>query len=116
MSGLPTELTDELVPTHHHNSFQQHQLVIDDEIEKLLQKNVITRCDHEEGEIISPILLKKTPDGLFRLMLNLKNLNKNIKKQHFKIETITSILKLVTPNMYFTKMNMDKRKGNDGKK
>ena len=105
-SGLPIELTDELVKTHLHNCSQQYQSVIDDEIEKLLQKNVITRCDHEEGEIISPIFLKKKPDGSFRLIFNLKNLNKSIEKQHFKMETITSILKLVTPNMYFTKIDL----------
>ena len=105
-SGLPVELTDELVKTHLHNCSQQYQSVIDDEIEKLLQKNVITRCDHEEGEIISPIFLKKKPDGSFRLIFNLKNLNKSIEKQHFKMETITSILKLVTPNMYFTKIDL----------
>ena len=29
-----------------------------------------------------------------------------MEKQHFKMETITSILKLVTPNMYFTKTDL----------
>ena len=36
------------------------------------------RC--EEGGIISPIFLKKITDGSFRLILNLKSLNKNIEK------------------------------------
>ena len=47
VSGLPIELTDWLVQTHHYNCSQQYQFVIDDETEKLLQKNVIIRCDHE---------------------------------------------------------------------
>ena len=68
---------------------------------------MIARCDHEEREIISLILLKKKPDDSFRLILNLKNLNKNIEKQHFKMETITSILKLVTSYMYFTKTDLN---------
>ena len=42
VSGLPIELTGELVQTHHYNCSQQHQLVIDDEIEMFLQKNVST--------------------------------------------------------------------------
>ena len=92
--------------THLHHCSQQHQLDIDDEIEKFLQKNVITRCDHNEGEIISPIFLTKKTDGSFRLILNLKSLNKNIGKQHFKMEIITSILKLVTSNMHFTKIDL----------
>ena len=106
VSGLPLELTDELVQTHLHHCSQQYQSVIGDEIEKLLQKNVITTCDHEEGEIIPLIVLKKKIDGSFRLILNLKSLNKNIEKQHFKMETITSILKLVTPNMYFSNIDL----------
>ena len=105
--GLPIELTDELVQTHlHHCCSHQHQSIIDDGIEKLLQRNLTTRCDHEEREIISPIFLKKKFDGSFRLILNLKSLNKNIEKQYFRMETITLILKLVTPNMYFTKTDL----------
>ena len=42
VSGLPIELSDELLQTHLHHCSQQHQSVIDDEIAKLLQKNVIT--------------------------------------------------------------------------
>ena len=105
-SGLPRDLTDALMQTHLLNCSQQYQLVSDDEIEKFLQKNLIARCDHEEMEIISPIFLKKKPDGLFRLILNLKNVNKNIEKQHCKMETITSILKLVISNIYFTKTDL----------
>ena len=97
VSGLPIELTDEVVQTHLHHCSQQHESVTDDEIEKL---------DHEKGEILSPMFLKKKTNGSFRLILNLRSLNKNIKKQHFKMETITSILKLVTPNMYFTKIDL----------
>ena len=63
VSGLPIELTDELEQTHHHNCSQHYQLVTDDEIEKLLQKNEITRRDHEEEQIISPIFLKKKTNG-----------------------------------------------------
>ena len=89
--GLPIELTDDLVQTHLHHCSQKHQLVIDDEIEKLLQKNMITRCDHEKEEIISPIFFKKE-NRWFIYILSLKSLNKSIETQHFKTETITSIL------------------------
>ena len=106
VSGLPIELTDELAQTHHHNYSQQHQLAIDDKTEKRLQKNVITRCDYKEQEICLPIFLKKKPKCSMGLIFNLKNLNKNIEKQHFESETITSILNLVTPNMYFTKIDL----------
>ena len=67
---MSMELTDELVQTYHHNCSQPHQLVIDDEIEKLLKKNVITRCDNEENAIISPIFSNKKTNDSFRLLLN----------------------------------------------
>ena len=67
---------------------------------------MITRCDHEEGEIYLPIFLKKKTDGSFRLILNWKSLNNNIEKQHFKLETITSVLNLVTSNLCFTKIDL----------
>ena len=79
---------------------------IDDEIEKLLQNKLIRRCDYGEGEISSPIFLKNKTDSSFRLIFNLKSLNKNTEKQYFKMETITSILTLVIPIMYFTKIDL----------
>ena len=89
-----------------HNCSQAQQEIIDNEIQKLLKKKVIVKCDHEEGEIISPTFLKEKPDGSFRFILNLKKLNENITKIHFKMETIMSILKLVTPLTYFTKIDL----------
>ena len=107
VSGLPIELEGEIIlESRTHNCSQAQQEIIDNEIQKLLKKKVIVKCDHEEGEIISPTFLKEKPDGSFRFILNLKKLNENITKIHFKMETIMSILKLVTPLTYFTKIDL----------
>ena len=107
ISGLPIELEAEIIlESRTHNYSQAQQEIIDIEIQKLLKKKVIVKCDHEEGEIISPTFLKEKPDGSFRFILNLKKLNENITKIHFKMETIMSILKLVTLLTYFTKINL----------
>ena len=42
------------------------------EIRKLLVKGVITKCEHEIGEYITPIFMRQKPDGSCRLILNLK--------------------------------------------
>ena len=106
-SGLPIELEGELsLESRPHNCSQAQQEISDIEIQKLLKKKVIVKCDHEEGEIISPTFLREKPDGSFRFILNLKKLNENITKIHFKMETIMSILKLVTPLTYFTKIDL----------
>ena len=107
VSGPPVELEGEiLLESRIHNCSQAQQEIIDIEIQKLLKKKVIVKCDHEEGEIISPIFLKGKPDGSFRFILNLKKLNENMTKVHFKMETIMSILKLVTPLAYFTNIDL----------
>ena len=47
--------------------------VLNEKIEKLLQKGVTKESTHETGEFISPIfLVPKSPDS-YRLILNLKN-------------------------------------------
>ena len=107
VSVPPIELEGEiLLESRIHNCSQAQQEIIDIEIQKLLKKKVIVKCDHEEGEIISPIFLKGKSDGSFRFILNLKKLNENITKIHFRMETIMSILKLVTPLTYFTKIDL----------
>ena len=85
---------------------QAQQKIIDIKIQKLLKKKVIVKYDHEEEEIISPTFLNEKPDGSFRFILNLKKINENVTKIHFKMETITSILKLVTSLTYFTKIDL----------
>ena len=73
MLGLKLEfLGDPLVK---HNSFipqfsKEDESTIDLEIQKLLAKGVLTKCEHD--------IYKTKPDGSCRLILNLKNLNEDI--------------------------------------
>ena len=79
---------------------------MNEEIEKLLKKGVIKEPTHETGEFISPIfLLPKSPDS-YRLILNLKKLNEHMPYTHFKMETINSILTIITPNCYMAKLDI----------
>ena len=59
----------------HKCSAAQDQL-ISDNIKKLLEQEVIQMSPYEAGQIISPIFLREKSDGSHRLILNLKNLNK----------------------------------------
>jgi len=79
---------------------------IDQEINALLIKGVITECDHECEEFISPIFVTEKSDGGFRLILNLKKLNESIEKIKFKMQTLTSILCLIRPNMFMAKLDI----------
>ena len=89
------------------NVFSESQLqILDSEIAKLLAKGVIVPCHHEPHEFISPIFLRDKKDGKHRMILNLKNLNKEMEYTHFKMETFGSIVSLVTPGSYFTKIDL----------
>ena len=46
------------------------------QIDKFLQKGIIVKSCHEQGEFISNIFLQPKKDGSFRMILNLKELNK----------------------------------------
>ena len=59
-------------------------------------KGVIKETCHEEKEFVSPIFISHKSNGGIRLILNLKQLNKNIKYHHFKMESINTILNLIT--------------------
>ena len=54
------------------------------------------------GEFVSNIFLREKKDrGKFRMILNLKHLNKFVEKHHFKMETLMTTLSLVRPDCTF---------------
>lgn len=72
------------------------------EIGALLKKDVLVRAQHVEGEFISNVfLVEKHEKGQYRMILNLKHLNKFMEKKHFKMDTLLSTLSLVTPGCTF---------------
>ena len=109
VSGLPIELVEEAPSA---GSFQypfkaEELAFLDEEINRLLQKRIIVECVHEEGELVSPIFLRPKSDGEgYRMILNLKKLNQVSEYHHFKMDTLKSILTLVTPNIFMTKLDI----------
>ena len=76
--GLKLEFSGD--PPVKHNSYipqfsKEDESAIDLEIQKILVKGVITNCEHETGEYISPIFIRQRSDGSWRRILNLENLN-----------------------------------------
>ena len=80
--------------------------VIDGEIQTLLDKQVITICGREEVEYFSPIFATSKADGGHRLILNLKHLNEEVVYHHFKMDSIKTVLQLVTQNCYMCKIDL----------
>ena len=96
---------------HNTNSFQYSFNEVEAEfvryeIRNLQGKRVIARTKHEPGKLISPIFVRPKTDGGIRLILSLKSLNKSVPYKKFKIDTISSILHLVRPNMFVAKLDI----------
>ena len=77
-----------------------------EEIRRLIKKEVVIVSKHDVGQFISPIFVRPKHDGLFRLILNLRKLNEITQYIHFKMETLSSVLRLVTPMAYMAKIDI----------
>ena len=87
--------------------FSQNEcILLDAEIQKLLTKHVIYESCHESGEFISPIFLRPKKEGTHRMILNLKNLNQFIKYHHFKMDSLQTVLQMITKDCYMTACDM----------
>ena len=75
---------------------------VKEEILNLLEKKVISKVDHVEGEFISNIfIVEKSEPGKYRMILNLKRLNKYLVKSHFKMDSLASAIALIVPGTQF---------------
>lgn len=76
------------------------------EIDSLLAKRVLVPCEHEQNEFISPIFIVPKPDNQVRLILNLKSLNANVSYYHFKMDSIHTVISMVTPNCWMASIDL----------
>ena len=84
----------------------REQLIIGEEIAKLLAQKVIVVTERKVGQIISPIFLRPKKDGGYRLVLNLKELNTHIPYKHFKMENFEQALGLVQEGDYLASVDL----------
>ena len=80
--------------------------LIQQEIKKLLKKRVIKECTNEQKEYVSPIFSENKSDGNIRMILNLKKVNKCLKYEHFKMDSIQTVLQNVTPNCFMASLDL----------
>ena len=85
---------------------KENEILMGEEIENMLQKGIIQECYHEAGEYVSPIFPVFKTDGRLRIILNLKQLNDHIKKLHFKMDNIQTVLRCVTKGCYMAAIDL----------
>lgn len=69
-------------------------------IENLIEIGAVSECTPCAEQFLSSIFLVPKPNGKKRFILNLKQLNKNIHADHFKLEDLRTAVKLMTRNCY----------------
>ena len=75
--------------------------IIDAETAKLLNKEVVVESSPLEGDFIFPIFLRLKKDGIdYKMILNLKELNKFVTDQHFKTDSLKCVTSLITQECY----------------
>ena len=84
----------------------QEAYYVDSQIGKFLQKEIIVASSHEQGEFISNIFLRPKKDGSFKMILNLKELNKFVQYQYFKMESIHTCTQLMRPECYIASIDL----------
>lgn len=86
------------------NSIEEN--IIAAEILRLCEKGVLEETTHCKGEFIPPIFTRHKKDGTYRLILNLKEFNENVEYHHFKMESIQSVINMVTPNCFMASIDI----------
>ena len=76
------------------------------EVQKLLDKGVLSKTTHCNGEFISSVFTRPKKDGSFRLILNLKNLNEFVTYQHFKMESLQSAAQLIKKDYWMAVLDL----------
>lgn len=111
IKGTKIELKEELkeskrAPDSSYMMSREEQKIIDMEIQGLLNKGVIERSRHEEGEFVSGIFTRKKSDGSHRMILNLKKFNEIVEYKKFKMDTLKIALNLITPNCWMASVDL----------
>ena len=103
------ELIDKVPPQNSYlvNSInKEHVSDVENEIHTLMSKGVIFQSYHERDEYISPIFSVPKSDGTIRLIVNLKQYNESVECTHFEMESIHTILELVTPSCWMASIDL----------
>ena len=79
---------------------------VDSEIVKFVDKRRVEQVVHQEGEWISNLFIRPKPDGSYRLILDLTELNKYIEYEHFKMCSLHTALELVQQGKWMASIDL----------
>lgn len=86
----------------------EEKMAVEGMIEQLEKEQAIVKCEHEEGEFINNVFLrrKRSSTNKYRMILNVKSLNTFVRYVHFKMDTLSSCLQLVDTDCYMASVDL----------
>ena len=84
----------------------QEAEAIDLQVAELLKKHAFAPTVWEPGDFVSNIFVVSKKDNKFQMILNLKKFNSFVDKISFKMETLDTILQLVTPLCFMMSVDL----------
>jgi len=77
-----------------------------DAVKLLETKGIVQKCKCKPKEFISHIFTIVKPNGTHRLVANVKKLNTFVKKEKFKLDTVSQVLLLMDPNCWMQTIDL----------
>ena len=81
-------------------------LAINKEIQNLLEKRAIVKINSAENCFVSNIFTRQKPNGDYRVIIDLSDLNKNIKKEKFKMDSIQTVISMMKPDGWMASIDL----------
>ena len=85
----------------------EEKLIVKKEVALLKGKNVVVKVNvTENNRFVSGVFTRSIKDGLKRMTLNLKRLNKFVDYKLFKMESLQNVLELIRPGVYMASIDL----------
>ena len=84
----------------------KHKSVLQLQIDDLVTREVVTEVEGSQDDFVSNVFLREKSNGKFRMIVDLSELNKCVKKIHFKMDSFTSVLDLLHKDAFLTSVDL----------
>ena len=77
---------------------------LQEELDRLVEEGIIASCEHPM-DWVRPCVVVKKPNGKLRVCLDPRNLNEAIRREHFRLPTISEIFSRVSGLKVFSTLD-----------
>ena len=92
---------------HSHKLSNSEMHIVREDVKKLLHKGIIVPTTKVAGDFISGVFTRIKKDNSYRMILNLKRLNKFICYNNFKMESLANVINIITSGVYMASVGLN---------